>query len=522
MPSWTGIPYTMNMSRKPRALYCRYLFLVMWMALCSGTEDETALTSLLNNVYSVIEDKLLIPYCFTATLYDITCFWESNTSNTSNYMLYFQSDGETCSLETVAASNGTWWHICQFPGKYVSLFLNPPHHITLIDNWENSSKSRKVWTEKIIYLDPIKSITVKEQMNPLGLLVIVNATDIDLLSLTYEVKYTQKKSDVQKIKFLKVKEQQPYAKIFLPDIVRGTEYTISVRVKADGEFDGYWSQWMNFDVQVSSAVDVLQVTLYVIAGLIPIVAIILLTTCQRRFLKKKVWPKIPSPEHHFKELYTTHKGNFKLWLDQTDAYLMWISRNIFYEGPISTLEVLSELPNGMPSPPSSAQLPPKDSYVTIDDTFLPNFPALMVTQRQINGQMELLSPIEPPSHENTSSSEERPEEDVREMTNEEVLPVEESKSYPTKEKPGSLTILREDSLNSEEGKQSPGSSFEYTVLETCNGLLSPRTRSIPPRQPLKYAYLLMSDSGKESPPPSPNIYQNSICAQLPTHIYSQC
>ncbi|XP_069803473.1 erythropoietin receptor [Dendropsophus ebraccatus] len=523
MPSWTGTAYTM--SGKPQALYCKCLVLVMWMALCSGTEDQTALASLLHDVYSVIEEKLVIPFCFTDTLYDLTCFWNSNRSDASSYIFYYKEKGETCKLTSVAASNGSWWHVCHFPVDQVDLFAIDPVSITVVDTWDNSNFSRNCQTEKVVYLEPIKNFTVNEQLKPKGLLIILKETTNDLMSnsLTYQVKYTIGKTNIEKTEaFERPVAQQGYVRLFLHDIVKGTEYIFSIRVKADGDFDGYWSQWTDFPMKTSDDVDVLQVMLYVIGGLIVVVTIILIATYQRRFLKKKVWPQIPSPEHHFKELYTTHKGNFKLWLDQTDAYLTWISRNIFNEAPISTLEVLSELPNAMAAPPPTAQLLPKDSYVSLDETFSPHFPAWLITQRQVDAQLELQRSAEASSQEKTSRSAGRPEEDVMERNPEEVPSVEESRSHPTKEKPGCLTILREDSLNSEEGKQSPGSSFEYTVLETCDGLLSPRTRSIPPRQPLKYAYLQMSESGQESPPPSPNIYQNSICAQLPTPIYSQC
>ncbi|KAM3925146.1 erythropoietin receptor isoform 1-T1 [Leptodactylus fuscus] len=522
MPSWMGPSYTMNMSRKPRALHCPCLLLVMCIALCRGTETQTDLTSLLNNVYSVIENKLVTPYCFTTTLYDLTCFWESNRSDATSYRFYYKPGVEYCRLKTVATSNGTWWHVCQFPEEYIDLFALDPYHISVKDTSEPNSFGRNCSTEEIVYMEPIENITVKKQLRPLGLFIIINDSfGNNLLDyLTFQVRYISKEGGIQRIKtFEQVPAQQSQKMLFLHEIVRGAEYSLSVRVKPDGSYDGYWSQWSeDVHVQISEVVDVLQVTLYVIAGLVPVIALILITTCKRRFLKK-VWPKIPSPEHHFKELYTTHKGNFKLWLDQTDSYLMWISRNIFHEGPISTLEVLSELPNAMPPPPPppSAQLPPKDSYVTLDENFLPHFPSWMVSQRQIDAQMELLSPTEAPSQEKTSRSEARPEEREREMTTVAVPLVED-----TKAKPGYLTIQREDSLNSEEEKPSPGSSFEYTVLDTCDGLLFPRTRSIPPREPLKYAYLLMSELGEESPPPSPNIYQNSICPQLPAHIYSQC
>ncbi|XP_077118027.1 erythropoietin receptor isoform X2 [Ranitomeya variabilis] len=524
MPSWTGAAYPKNMSRKPRSLYYKCLFLSMWMAVCSGKKNDPTLSSRLNDVSSVIEDQSVLPWCFTTALFDLTCFWESGRSDAFSYTFQYEFDGKTeiCNLMTVAAPNGTWWHVCQFPEDKVHFFSADPYPITVTDNWRNSSFSRNCTTEKVVYLEPIVNITVKEQSKPLGLLITLHVTNISMLfnSLMYEVKYTRDESSLQKTEmFTNVEAQQGYVKLFLYGVINGAEYTLSVRAKAYQDFNGYWSQWSK-DIHIKiSNVDVLYIILYVICGLIPIVALILITAYQRRFLKKKVWPKIPSPEHHFKELYTTHKGNFMLWVDQTDSYLNWISRNIYHEGPISTLEVLSELP--MPPPLPSSQPAPKDSYVALDKTFLPQFPAWMITQRQIDAQMELLSHTETPGQK-TSRGEGKVEEDVVEITAEEVPPVGGHERYPTKEKPGSLTIQREDSLNSEDSKPSPGSSFEYTALQTCEGLLSPRVRSIPPRHPLKYAYLLMSESGEESPPPSPNIYQNSICAQLPTHIYSQC
>ncbi|XP_056426368.1 erythropoietin receptor isoform X2 [Hyla sarda] len=474
-------------------------------------------------MYSVIDNKSVIPFCFTMTTYDLTCFWESNRPDASSYIFYYKDQTETCKLTTVTASNGTWWHVCQFPENHVDLYAMHPEHITVVDTRDNNIFSRDCKTEHVVYVEPIRDITVKEQLKPRGLLIILNDTSNDQMSnsMTYEVRYTSEENNLEKTEtFPMVAAQKGYVKLFLDGIVRGAEYSLSIRVKADGLLDGYWSQWSEVHVRTSDAVDVLHVILYVTGGLILIAAIIIWITCQKRFLQKKVWPKIPSPEHHFKELYTTHKGNFKLWLDQTD--LTWISRNFFHDCPISTLEILSELPNAMPPPPPTAQLLPKDSYVALDDTFLPHFSAWLGAERQINVQMELQRPTEAPSQEKTSRNEGRAQDAVRETTIEEVPSVEESGGDPTGQKPGSLTILREDSLNSEEGKQSPGSSFEYTVLETCDGLLSPRTSSIPPRQPLKYAYLLMSELGPESPPPSPVIYQNSICAQLPAHIYSQC
>lgn len=186
--------------------------------------------------------------------------------------------------------------------------------------------------------------------------------------------------------------------------------------------------------------------------------------------------------------------------------------------------MLSELPNAPPSVLPPVPLPPKDSYVSLDENILPPLLAWMVSPRLDNGQRAQFCPADEEKTMRREEAEGRPgeSEELRQLTAVEVPATDGTEITKLNGPPSCRTMCREDSLNSEEGTSSPASSFEYTVLETCDGLLSPRTRSIPPRQPLKYAYLLMSESGEESPPPSPNIYQNSLCGQFPATVYSQC
>lgn len=507
------------------------LILVISMVLCRAG-DAMLTSECIRKVDHTIDNRTVKPFCFITELLDLTCFWESNTSNASNFSFYYNRE-TPCNLTILQASTDTWWHLCQFPQDDVSLFTLNPYNITVWDHQRNTILYRRqLIQESVVYLEPPTNITVREQRRPLGLLIIFKNPVKDLIlqdCLMYEVVYTNDKGqDSMIFQKLKVPSEDGYVKLFLEKVKRDAVYTIRVRTKADDPYNGYWSVWAETTFQTSNGFDELHMLLFGFAGFVVLISILMLVVYQRRFLKSKVWPDIPTPEHHFKELYTTHKGNFKTWLGQTDSYLTWISRNIFHEGPITTLEVLSEVPNAPLSALPPVPLPPKDSYVALDENILPTFLAWMVSPRHDNVQRP---PFGPSDDENTmrrdgraSETEERPRdpEDLRQLTTVEELVTDPNEIMKLKGPSICKTIIREDSLNSEEGTHSPASSFEYTVLETCDGLLSPRTRSIPPRQPLKYAYLLMSESGEESPPPSPNIYQNSFCGQFPAPIYSQC
>ncbi|XP_018427239.1 PREDICTED: erythropoietin receptor [Nanorana parkeri] len=512
------------------------LLLVMSMLLCRA-EDPILTSEFIRKVDSAIDNRTVNPSCFITEFLDLTCFWESNTSDASKFIFYYKPE-EPCSLTTLNASEDTWWHLCQFPQEDVNLFPLNPYSVTVWDFQTNTTLCRRqLIQESVVYLEPPSNITVREQRNPLGLLITFKNPVKDLIlkdCLMYEVVYTNDKGQNSMIfQKSKVRSEDGYVMLFLEKVKRDAVYTINVRTKADEPYNGYWSVWAMTTFQTSNGFDEIHMLMFGFAGFVvneTIEEVVydtcmphtssLTHVCPCRFLKRKMWPDIPTPEHHFKELYTTHKGNFKTWLGQTDSYLTWISRNIFHEGPITTLEVLSELPNVPPSILPPVPLPPKDSYVALDENILPPLLAWMVSTRQDNVQRAQFSPAD----EKTMRTEGRPRdpEDIRQPTAVEEPATAGTEIMKLKGPPSSRAIFREDSLNSEEGTPSPASSFEYTVLETCDGLLSPRTRSIPPRQPLKYAYLLMSESGEESPPPSPNIYQNSLCGQFPAPVYSQC
>uniref|UniRef100_A0A452IX60 Uncharacterized protein n=1 Tax=Gopherus agassizii TaxID=38772 RepID=A0A452IX60_9SAUR len=236
-----------------------------------------------------------------------------------------------------------------------------------------------------------------------------------------------------------------------------TRYTLAVRVRPDGvSYSGYWSAWSApVTVLTPHDLDPLILSLSLILVLIVVLLALFALLTHRRFLKKKLWPVIPSPEHKFEGLFTLYKGNFQLWLGQRNAYPWWSMNPGYLEEQPTTLEVLSEGHESKvegPVPP----LPPKAQGLV-----LPTHPEL---------------PVEP--------------QDDYLVLDEQLMPCS----------------LGEDSLllpdaQSSAGSESPhpvpeegvssSSSFEYTIFDPSSELLAPCGH----QRPLKYSYLLVSDSG---------------------------
>ncbi|KAG8429394.1 hypothetical protein GDO86_020284, partial [Hymenochirus boettgeri] len=382
-----------------------------------------------------------------------------------------------------------------------------------------------------VLLDPPLNVTVNEKQRPWGLLIswrppyhYIKAED-----MKYQVNYSSTKDEEQTS--LQV-EVEAGLDLFLTELTQA-QYTICVRAKADGSsYRSYWSDWTT-PVTVETSKGNLDYIGYVVCAII--VALfagggVYLITKHGWHLKHKVWPQVPTPESHFQGLFTTHTGNFKLWLGQADQYLLWISRHVFHEDPSCALEVLSELPSAT-LPHCINQHPSKDSYVVLDENRVPCAPQWLEVQRVNNNtgrsqnmDARLLETgvrvMEGNLERQMTLTEHNMMEVLEEQNRHNGIQRVGIEEVPIKA-PTWQRISREDSLSSEE-KQSIPSSFEYTVLETCEGLLSPKPRPIPTRVPLKYAYLVMSDSEEQSPPPSPNLYQNSLIAHLPPPIYSHC
>ncbi|KAM4749186.1 erythropoietin receptor [Rhinophrynus dorsalis] len=507
--------------------------MLLYCILCRGAKENPPLTpELLRQASELIIDK--DPSCFTRDLKEFVCFWESKRPG-GTALKYTVEEGEekTCTLRIEMASADTWWHICEFPTT--DIFLYAEFQISVMDSQESNVTLyyKEIEVNNVVLLDAPKNLTVKEKWKPWGLLVSWEPPNDNLKKdIKYQLSYSPTDSEARMVEV-----DAGTVEHFLTDLTADTEYTIRVRAHINNmSYSGYWSEWTDpVTIEMTNVWDALHILLFVISGLVLFIALCLLSLCQGRFIKHKVWPQVPTPDRHFQGLFTTHKGNFKMWLGQADSYLLWVSRNVFHEDPASSLEVLSELPSAA-LPRSSLQKPSKDSYVVLNENLVPHFPAWLAAHEQQSSWHSAprveSSLVNPPREGNDWEEALRRQARLiesrsldtssREHGQGEALGGENGLLEAPVRKSGLCKVSREDSLSSEEGKQSSPSSFEYTVLETYEGLLSPKPRPLPDRTPLKYAYLLMSDSGEQSPPPSPNIYQNSICVNFPTPVYTEC
>uniref|UniRef100_A0A452V0K1 Erythropoietin receptor n=1 Tax=Ursus maritimus TaxID=29073 RepID=A0A452V0K1_URSMA len=239
---------------------------------------------------------------------------------------------------------------------------------------------------------------------------------------------------------------------------------------AEPSFGGFWSAWSEpASLLTASDLDPLILTLSLILVLILLLLAVLALLSHRRALKQKIWPGIPSPESEFEGLFTTHKGNFQLWLYQNEGCLWWSPCTPFAEDPPAPLEVLSERCWGATQAvePGAEDEGPllepvgsertQDTYLVLDKWLLPRSPPSLALPRP-DGGLDTVA-MDKGSEASSCSS---------------AL---------------SLKPVPEGTL---------GTSFEYTILDPSSQLLRPRALppELPPTPPhIKYLYLMVSDSG---------------------------
>ncbi|KAF7240079.1 Erythropoietin receptor [Varanus komodoensis] len=170
----------------------------------------------------------------------------------------------------------------------------------------------------------------------------------------------------------------------------------------------------NDDGMMGGNVDPLILTLSVILLLIILLLAFIILMSNRRFLKKKIWPVIPTPEHEFRDLFTIYKGNFQLWMGHQSAYLWWSQSPTYLEEQPFLVELLSECDgykvDGLPPPPPP--LPPKirtvveqlpetaelsqDDYLVLDEGLAPccsgGDGSLLLTDSESNEVTDLALP----------------------------------------------------------------------------------------------------------------------------------
>ncbi|XP_013907450.1 PREDICTED: erythropoietin receptor [Thamnophis sirtalis] len=422
-----------------------------------------------SKVARLLTEENLNPKCFTQQLEDLACFWETSdllkeSKNQSMYSFCYKFEEDTvqksCNLTVENTSRNTTLYTCFFQRQDISAFS--PLEIKVFEGLSsnNTLYARTIYVEKLVFLDPPSNLTVQLMESSGQLNVSWQSPPIAYMesSIRYEVSVSPEGYRPQRV------ESTSGQTYYLLNLKGGAHYTLAVRAKPNGvSYDGYWSEWSQ-EVSVAIPHDLDPLILILSAILIVIILLLAFITLMsnRRFLKKKIWPVIPSPEHEFKDLFTIYKGNFQLWLGHQNTYPWWSQNTHYLEEQPFLVELLSECDgHKVESPPCPPPLPPKscpvvelpyspelslDDYLVLDKNVMPCWLGG-------NGSPFLLG--------RHSSSED------------------------------SDLVLAEEARITEPSQAS--SSFDYTVFDPSSESLSPKGQQ--PELRFKSSYQMVSDSG---------------------------
>ncbi|KAM5310631.1 erythropoietin receptor isoform 2-T2 [Glossophaga mutica] len=411
--------------------------------------------------------------CFTERLEDLVCFWEEAASpgvSPDNYSFSYQLEGELwkpCRLHQAPTARGVVRFWCSLPTADTSSFVPLELRVTAASSGA-PRYHRVIQINEVVLLDPPAGLEAR-RADEGGQVVLrwlppPGAPMTSLIRYEVNISAGSASGSAQRVEILDGRTE-----CVLSNLRRGTRYTFKVRARmAEPSFDGFWSSWSEpASLRTASDLDPLILTLSLILVLILLLLAVLALLSHRRALKQKIWPGIPSPESEFEGLFTTHKGNFQLWLYQNDGCLWWSSCTPFTEDLPTPLEVLSECRWGVTQavePGADDEGPllhpvgsehAQDTYLVLDKWLLPRSPS-SEDPPQPGGGLDIVAMDE--GSEASSCS--------------------------------SILALKPEGASA--------ASFEYTILDPSSQLLCPRAPppELPPTPPhLKYLYLVVSDSG---------------------------
>nr|XP_004667534.1 erythropoietin receptor [Jaculus jaculus] len=412
--------------------------------------------------------------CFTERLEDLVCFWEeaASSAESSDYSFSYQLEGEprkACRLHRAPTARGAVRFWCSLPTADTSSFVPLELHVTAAGA---ARYHRIIHINEVVLLDAPTGLLARRAEE--GSHVLLRWLPPPGAPMTTHIRYEVDVSigngagGVQRVEILEGRTE-----CVLSNLRGGTRYTFAVRARmAEPSFGGFWSAWSEpVSLLTASDLDPLILTLSLVLVLILLLLALMALLSYRRALKQKIWPGIPSPESEFEGLFTTHKGNFQLWLSQHDGCLLWSPCTPFTEDPPAHLEVLSERRWGVTQagePGADDEGPllepvgsekTRDTYLVLDKWLLPRSPSTDDLSGPAGGSVDAAAVGDGSEASSSCSS----------------------------------ALALKPRL---EGASA--SSFEYTILDPSSQLLQPRALppELPPTPPhLKYLYLVVSDSG---------------------------